>query len=357
MRVPFQSLIQSIAYTLLISATHATAAGHLTIVGTNTVDLGTYPSWESRSALYTLENSGQSDLQILNVRNSCGCATVNLPRKRLAPGAATTLDITILPNSIFGSFLKATYIQTSDTATPLTKIWVKGNATPLVRVTPHPFVSAGMLRLGQEREWRFVLTPTRTPLTFSPYQTTSSVPVDVEFSEPEANGSAGALRVRLPAQTVATKLDINIQTTATYGTNDVPLTFGITGLIGAHLVATPARCEITPQTARRRWTMRFHKVAPPHVPRTLALDALKLPVVAGVKFAAPVRDHTGRGLLIDMTLEDTFLSRLQEETAIPLTFRLPNAAPATVTCTVPTAKPPAQTLRQRRDTRSHPDAH
>lgn len=322
-----------------MSAPHVTAAGHLTIVGTNSVDLGTYPSWESRAALYTLQNTGESDLQILSVRNTCGCATLELPQKTLAPGETTTLSVSILPSSIFGSFLKATYIQTSDTTTPLTKIWVKGNATPLVRVTPTPFVSAGILRLGQEREWRFALTPNRTPLTFSMPQTTSSVPVDVEFSEPHPDGSAGALRVRLPPQKTAAKLSITVRTTAMYGTNNVPLTFGITGLIGSHLVATPARLEITPQAARRRWTIRVHQVGPPDAPRTLALDALKRPAVAGVEFSAPVRDHTGRGLLIDMTVDDAFLSRLQEETDIPLTFRLPGAAPATVTCTVPTAKP------------------
>jgi len=326
-----------VATTCLILTTgeNATASGELTLASADTVDLGTYPGWESRVAGYLLANSGDTDLEILDVRNSCGCATVGFTKKTLTPKEATTLNVTILPNSIFGNFQKPTYIRSSDISTPLTKVWVKGNAEPLVEVKPRAIVSAGILEEGRAGEWSFTLRPTRSPVALTEPTTTSSVPVEVSLSEAADDDGNRTLRVQMPPPATATKLNIGISMTATYGTNTVPLSFGITGLVGTHLVAIPGKFEIPPGVTQGHWMIRLHMVAPPNSPRALALDSLETPAVPGVTFTTPTRDHTGKGLLVNMKLDEAFISRIQKEEAVPLTFRVPGAAPATVKCVAP----------------------
>ena len=323
---------------LLTTGGNAAAAGKLTVAWAETVDLGAYPSWESRVAQYVLVNSGDADLEILDVRNSCGCATVGFTKKTLPPGESSTLDVRILPSSIFGNFQKATYIRTSDASTPLTKVWVKGNAERLVEVKPRAIVPVGILEAGRAAEWSFALKPTRSSVTLTEPNTTSSVPVEVSLSEASAETGEQTLQVRMPPTALATNLNISVNTTAIYGTNRVPISVGITGLIGAHLVAIPSRFEIPPTAASSRWTIRLHVVAPRTSPRTLAPGEVEIPTVPGVAFSAPTRDHTGKGLLVNMTLDDAFRSRLQMEKVIPITFCIPGAAPATVVCSAPGVK-------------------
>jgi len=320
---------------LLAPAAMTFGQGRLAIEGPDTVDFGTYPGWERRAASYTLRNTGENTLRILDVRNTCGCATVGFKTAELTAGRSVALKVVVIPNSIFGEYRKATYIRSSDPTTPLTKLWVKGNATPLVGIKPQPFVSAGILGTDQSMTWTYSLKPNRWPITFTPLQTTSSVPVEVSLVVPKDKDSSGKLTVRMPATATPTNLSIAVHTRATFETNTVPLSFGINGLAGPHLVAAPSRLEVAPTPAQPRRAVRLHLVAPRHTPTESVLDTLELPEVEGVLFAPPRRERNGKGVTVGITFQDTFASRVQSEGTVPITFRVPGAAPATLTCTAP----------------------
>jgi hypothetical protein len=244
----------------------------------------------------------------------------------------------VLPNSIFGNFKKATYILTSDPTTPIVQVWVEGHATPLVDVSPTPFVPAGILELGTPHEWVFTLKPNRDPIAFSELQTTSSVPISVSFSAPSATNNPGRICIGIPAQGSASTLNISIATLATYGTNTAPLKLSITGLIGSHLVAVPARISIIPHATTHRARLRFRIVGPRQKRLQLTPDSLALPHIDGVFFSPPTRDHTGMGLLVDVTFDASFIKRVQSEREVSLAVSIPGAAPASIVCVPPDPK-------------------
>jgi hypothetical protein len=253
------------------------------------------------------------------------------------PGETTRLDVAVLPNSIFGEYRKATHIRNSDPTSPLMQVWVKGNAEPLVDIKPRPFISAGILETGQGKTWAFALKSNRWPIIFAPLQTTSSVPIQVNFDAAKDEGDTGTLSVQMPPHATPTNLNITVKTVATYGTNSVPLSFGITGLIGTHLVAVPSRLTIPNAATSHRSRIRLHTVAPAHQDARFEPENLLLPNLSGVSFGTPSRDHTGRGLWVDVTFSPAFASRVHAEGTIPITFAIPNTAAATINCKAPTA--------------------
>ncbi len=334
-----RAVLLALLSALLTSAATLRAEGRLDVVGSDIVDFGIYPSWERRVAHYALQNTGKSDLQILDVRNTCGCATVGFKTTTLTPGETTTLDVAVLPNSISGKYRKATYIRSSDPTKRLMRLSVKGNAEPLVDIKPHSFISAGILETNQGKTWTFALNPNRWPITFAPVQTTSSVPVEVEFTAP-TNATPGALIVKMPPQASPTRLSVTAKTVATYRTNNIPLIFDITGLIGKHLVAIPSRLTIPNANTPFRGRIRLHTVAPAHQSKRIQPENLVLPDLPGVSFGTPTRDHTGKGLWVDLKFSPAFASRVHAEATIPITFHVQGAASATVTCKSPSAPAP-----------------
>jgi hypothetical protein len=331
-------LLPLLAACLVASASDEIPSNHgsLSVKDPTTVNFGVYPAWESRVAHYQLSNSGNSDLEITRTHSTCGCATTGVENKTLGPRQGTTLSVSVLPNSIFGDYKKVTYIHSSDPITPIVPVWVQGRAIPLVSVRPQAFVPAGILKLNAPKAWTFTLQPNRTPVTFSAPQTTSSIPVEVSFTEPTATHTPGMLRIQMPEQKTPARLNVSVTTQATYETNTVPLAISITGLIGPHLVAVPSQLTITPQSAVHHSRVRLHIVAPNQTAARLNANTLSLPKVSGVTFATPTASHVRKGLTIGITCDHAFVQRLQTAKSIPLTFTVPGTAPATVVCKVPT---------------------
>ncbi len=329
-----------LALTLLVlSLPHvdsAIAQGRLEVT-TPVLNFGTYPAWEQRIAKFQLRNTGKSDLTIQEVRSSCGCAIAKLDKKQVAPKEEIQLTVTVLPNSISKHYRKSIYIRSSDPSQQLLKLEVKGNAIPLVEITPGRFISAGVLKLNEPQEWIFALNATRCPVRFSTLQSTSSIPVSIEFLEAITPETSSTIRVRMAAQQHPTRLDISASTQATYGTNTIPLTIGINALIGTHMVAIPSEITVLPQPSSRRAKVRLHLVAPRDAPTSLTGYSLIMPAVQGVTFEEPRRNHRVNGLSVGLKFSPEFRIRLQQEKCIPLMFSAGDSTAATVLIKSPTA--------------------
>lgn len=63
------------------------------------VNLGTFPVSETKRAVFTLQNTGDQPLVILDAATSCGCVAVSFDKEPAAPGAALQVYIDMTPTS------------------------------------------------------------------------------------------------------------------------------------------------------------------------------------------------------------------------------------------------------------------
>lgn len=72
----------------------------------DTMNLGTMKYGEKRELVFRIYNTGGSPLFIRHVEPSCGCTQVDWPKRPVAPGASTKIDVTFEPASL-GRFMKS----------------------------------------------------------------------------------------------------------------------------------------------------------------------------------------------------------------------------------------------------------
>ncbi len=76
------------------------------ITATNEIiDCGSVTYNHPVTVKFDLQNSGYADLQIKNIKTSCGCTTVDFPKGKIAPGSAFTVSATYDARQL-GHFIK-----------------------------------------------------------------------------------------------------------------------------------------------------------------------------------------------------------------------------------------------------------
>ena len=63
-------------------------------------DLGRFPAWKAQAQTFTVRNTGESTVNLLRVRSSCGCLAADFQPCTLAVGEETALTVTIPANSV-----------------------------------------------------------------------------------------------------------------------------------------------------------------------------------------------------------------------------------------------------------------
>jgi len=143
---------------LFIFSWRAPGAG-LLLVSQEEIDFGNYPSWEARQGTFLLRNTGNSDVVLKRIRSTCGCLTSEFAGTSLPPGAEYPLKASIAANSSSGAFSKAIYVETDAPGQEFIKLSLKGNAMPLVQISPDSTVYMGKLAVGKEYRYDFKLAP------------------------------------------------------------------------------------------------------------------------------------------------------------------------------------------------------
>jgi hypothetical protein len=135
------------------------AATGLIRVSQKEINFGDYPSWEERQGTFLLRNTGNSDVALKRVRSTCGCLTSEFISTSLPPGAEYSLKVSIAANSSNGAFSKVIYVETDVPGQEFIKLNLRGNAMPLVHISPHSMVYMGKLAVGKEYCYDFKLVP------------------------------------------------------------------------------------------------------------------------------------------------------------------------------------------------------
>ena len=301
------------------------------VVGEGKVELGRYPARERKEASYQVRNAGDGVLKILKVRSTCGaCAEVSCEPRELKPGDTATVKAVILGNSIFGKYRKFIYLQTSDPASKAIRLTIAGHAVPLVEVEPKRKVHAGRLPVGEPWSHTFRLTCTEAGIRLDQPAVESNYPVEATL-EPAAGKPHGCeLRLALTPQAANGDLKcvIRVPVTGADAGKDEHVELTLTAAVGGTLVVFPAAVSVpatSDKPVRRAFSLKLVGG------EGLAFDArhIRWDKVDGVTI------DFGQGEAQSILATATFAPRFVSGDTAPrtITFRLPGASPATLTCT------------------------
>ena len=109
---------------------------------------------------YIIKNSFEKILKFGKIRTSCTCADVKYLKSELQPGESTELIVTLKANSLSGPFTHTIYVETDNPKQRFMRFVIKGNAIPLLKVSPGPVRYIGTLQAGKMYEYKYELIPT-----------------------------------------------------------------------------------------------------------------------------------------------------------------------------------------------------
>jgi len=109
---------------------------------------------------YIIQNSSKAIMKLGKIRTSCTCADVKYLKSELQPGESTELIVTLKANSLSGPFTHTIYVETDNPKQRFMRFVIKGNAIPLLNVSPEPVRYIGTLQAGKKYEYKYELVPT-----------------------------------------------------------------------------------------------------------------------------------------------------------------------------------------------------
>ena len=109
---------------------------------------------------YIIKNSFDKIMKLGKIRTSCTCADVKYLKSELQPGESTDLIVTLKANSLSGPFTHTIYVETDNPKQRFMRFVIKGNAIPLLKVSPESVRYIGTLQAGKKYEYKYELVPT-----------------------------------------------------------------------------------------------------------------------------------------------------------------------------------------------------
>ena len=113
-----------------------------------------FASNQTFSSSYEIKNSSDTVIRLGKIRTSCTCADVKYLKSELLPGESTELIVTLKANSLSGPFTHTIYVETDNPKQRFMRFVIKGNAIPLLKVSPEPVRYIGTLQAGKKYEYK-----------------------------------------------------------------------------------------------------------------------------------------------------------------------------------------------------------
>ncbi|MCH7870098.1 MAG: DUF1573 domain-containing protein, partial [Planctomycetes bacterium] len=203
----------------------------------------------SLSREFTLKNTGDAPLEILEVTSSCSCTAVKPERTRLAAGESTVFLVSIKTHTRTGPVNAVVTVKSNDPLNPRVQLAVEGEVRPAFKIDPTNSVTLGRITTAT-RLTRTIdihnLYPEPARLSLEPIE---SSPWDVKLIEVKP-GRDYRLEVttRPPSPVGFVKRVVTIKT----GLEQVPeLAVTINSLVQPLVQVTPNRIRV-PRTFKRK---------------------------------------------------------------------------------------------------------
>lgn len=90
-------------------------------------DMGNIKAGEKVTKIYTIKNVGGDNLEIREVRVSCGCTAAKPKKNSLGPGESTDMEVTFNSEGREGKQNKTVYVETNDPSNATTQVTFTAN--------------------------------------------------------------------------------------------------------------------------------------------------------------------------------------------------------------------------------------
>jgi len=210
------------------------AVGKIEVVGVDSVDFGKYPACEPRSVIFLVRNTGDTPLQIIQVRKTCGCAAVTCSKTHLQVAETASIEVVILPDAISGRYRKNIFVESSDPANPFLRLNVSGEAIPLVTVHPDTSFYLDSIPTNTPVAKTFTLTPTDPAVRLGTpvVDGCDRIRAVLVPEEGPSNNISYTLDVMLMSSPETKKIHGSVSVPILNPTNRQPVKIGISGRIG-----------------------------------------------------------------------------------------------------------------------------
>lgn len=130
------------------------ATGPSLSISPQQADLGTIRQGRHAEQIFLLTNVGDQQLEIGQIKTSCGCTAVVPQKKTLAPGESTDMVADFNSTGFKGDIRKSITIHSNDANRPRQEVFLTGHVRPEVEIQPS-LLDMGRLPTG---------VPTTVPL-------------------------------------------------------------------------------------------------------------------------------------------------------------------------------------------------
>lgn len=115
------------------------SSGPSIVIEPPAVDLGDIPAVGLVSAVLQVQNPGKAELQITDLRTSCGCTQASVAKSVIESGGQTELTIVFDPEAhpgLYGPLMRMVYLQSNDPNQPELEIPIQVNILPPDELAP-----------------------------------------------------------------------------------------------------------------------------------------------------------------------------------------------------------------------------
>src|SRR5512135_2722482 len=95
-----------------------------------TIDFGNIDDATKSKAVFTIKNTGNAELDIIDVRPTCGCTVANLSSRKIPPGGQATLEAVYDPHNASGAVHRYINVRTNDPKVQALSLGITANVTP-----------------------------------------------------------------------------------------------------------------------------------------------------------------------------------------------------------------------------------
>lgn len=323
----------AICLVLGLASSPLRAAPQAVVEGSASVDFGSYPANEAKSASFSIVNKGDAPLKISGARSSCDCVEAAFAQDsdlegakdgELPPGGKGVFRIKVLPDSLYEPYAKSVYVQTNDPERRLLVFSLSGSPEPLLKALPRSEVYAGHLKLGEL--WRQELKLEAS----APDVELGALRVEAPFPMKAVAVKAGPRAFSLTLEATPPKdapgrflAKVSVPVSKPGGWK--PLELNVAGFAGSELLASPAKVFVPAGETKGFEAEIELRVFSPE-PLKLKSGALRLSAPSGVK--AEAHEKGDSLLAVKLSFDAGALKSLAQGDALELS--LPGAKPLSV---------------------------
>ncbi len=266
-------------------------------------DFGEVDSEEKVEHAFVIRNVGTDQLEIRNVRTSCGCTVAQPDKKSLAPGEETKVSATLSLKGRQGAQTKTITIESNDPENPTYKLEFKGTAVAAITVEPR-MVNFGRIPDNESKSETIRIWSTKPDLAFKveSVEVLGSEQVKAELKEVQ-KGKEYALHVALASPLNPGNLNARVTLKTDYPAYaNIPVT--VFAVVVGDLDIAPNEITLRFSEEPDKKSTQYLRVSPGRV-KEFKITSVETPVPG---MLAEVQERSPNDYLIkviDMPLDDT----------------------------------------------------